>query len=220
MLVWGTMDINYLGHSSFRMRGRSATVVTDPYAPYVGFKFPKVEADIVTISHNHEDHNQAQLVSNVKRVVAGAGEYEILGVSIIGIPSFHDEEKGAKRGTNTIYVYEMDDLRLVHLGDLGHKLSEGVLEDIGTVDILMVPVGGFYTIGPAEASEIVRNIEPTITIPMHYKVAGIDEATFGKLSSVEDFLKDIALPTENLDKLSVKKTELAEEKKVVVLERR
>ncbi|KKR30829.1 hypothetical protein A2715_01870 [Candidatus Woesebacteria bacterium RIFCSPHIGHO2_01_FULL_39_32] len=214
------MDISYLGHASFRMKGRRASVVTDPYAPYVGFKFPKVEADIVTISHNHEDHNQSQLVSNVKRVVAGPGEYEISGVSIIGIPSFHDEEKGAKRGTNTIYVFEIDDLRVVHLGDLGHKLSEEVLEDIGTVDILMVPVGGFYTIGPTEASDIVRNIEPTITIPMHYKVSGLDQSTFGSLAAVDDFLKEVALPTENLDKLSIKKGDITEEKKVVVLERR
>ena len=185
------MDISYLGHASFRMKGRRASVVTDPYAPYVGFKFPKVEADIVTISHNHEDHNQSQLVSNVKRVVAGPGEYEISGVSIIGIPSFHDEEKGAKRGTNTIYVFEIDDLRVVHLGDLGHKLSE-----------------------------VISQIEPRIVIPMHYKVSGLDQSTFGSLAAVDDFLKEVALPTENLDKLSIKKGDITEEKKVVVLERR
>jgi len=214
------MEIVFLGHASFRIKGKSASIVTDPYSPSIGLKFPKVTADIVTISHNHEDHNQANLVSDVRKVVSGPGEYEISGVSIIGISVYHDAEKGTKRGKNTIYVFEIDGFRLVHLGDLGHKLSEEILEDIGTVDVLMIPVGGVYTIGPVEASDIVRMIEPTITIPMHYKDEGLDERVFGKLALVEDFLKEVALTTEKLEKLSIKKEELAEESKVVVLEKK
>src|SRR4030043_2410474 len=103
------MDISYLGHSSFRIKGKNASVVTDPFdSQMVGLKFPSVEADIVTVSHDHNDHNQSQLVKGVKRVVAGPGEYEIMGVSIIGIPSYHDSEKGAARGKNIIYVYKID----------------------------------------------------------------------------------------------------------------
>ena len=215
------MDITFLGHSSFRLKGKTATVVTDPFDPKtVGLKFPKVTADIVTVSHQHEDHNQADLVKGVKRLVSGPGEYEIMGVSIIGIPTFHDEEKGAKRGKNTIYVYEMDGLRLVHLGDLGHKLHEKILEKIGDIDILMVPVGGEYTIGPTEAVEVARAIEPKIVIPMHYQMPGLNPATFAKLSSTKPFLAEIGLLVEKTNKLSVKKENIGEESRVILLEKK
>ncbi len=186
----------------------------------LGFKFPAVLADIVTLSHDHDDHNKADQVSEVKKVVSGPGEYEISGVSIIGLPSFHDDKKGEERGKNTIYIFEMDDLRIVHFGDLGHKLPESVLEDLGTVDIMMVPVGGFYTIGAGEASELVASVEPGIVIPMHYLVPGMNLEVFGKLSKVDDFLKEVGLPVENSDKLSIKKEELSEEQKIVVLNRK
>lgn len=215
------MEISYLGHSSFRLKGRTANVVTDPYdSKMLGFKFPVVSADIVTLSHNHDDHNQSKLVSDVKKVIDGPGEYEIAGVSIIGISSFHDDKKGEERGKNVIYIFEMDGLRLVHLGDLGHKLSENVLEDFGTVNVLMIPVGGFYTIGPSEAVELVNAIEPSIIIPMHYFSEGMNTEVFGKIAKVDDFLRDVGLTVERVDKLSVKKEELAEEQKVVVLSRR
>jgi L-ascorbate metabolism protein UlaG (beta-lactamase superfamily) len=215
------MDITFLGHSSFRLKGKTATVVTDPFDPeVVGLKFPKVAADIVTVSHQHKDHNQADLVKDVKRLVSGPGEYEIMGVSIIGIPTFHDEKKGAKRGKNTIYVYEMDGLRLVHLGDLGHKLHEKILEKIGDIDILMVPVGGEYTIGPTEAVEVARAIEPKMVIPMHYQMPGLNPATFAKLSSTKPFLAEIGLLVEKTDKLSVKKENIGEESKVILLEKK
>lgn len=215
------MDITFLGHSSFRLKGKTATLVTDPFDPeMVGLKFPRVDADIVTVSHQHKDHNRADLVKGVRRFVSGPGEYEIMEVSIIGIPSFHDEKKGAKRGKNTIYVYEMDGLRLVHLGDLGHKLREKTLEKIGHIDALMVPVGGEDTIGPTEAVEVVRAIEPKIIIPMHYQMPGLNPATFAKLSSIEPFLAEIGLPVEKTDKLSVRKESLGEESKVILLEKK
>jgi L-ascorbate metabolism protein UlaG (beta-lactamase superfamily) len=215
------MDITFLGHSSFRLKGKTATVVTDPFdSETVGLKFPKVAADIVTVSHQHKDHNQVDLVKGVKRLVSGPGEYEIMGVSIIGIPTFHDEKKGAKRGKNTIYVYEMDGLRLVHLGDLGHKLREKILGKIGDIDILMVPVGGEYTIGPTEAVEVVRAIEPKIVIPMHYQMPGLNPTTFAKLSSTKPFLAEIGLLVEKADKLSVKKENIGEESRVILLEKK
>ena len=213
------MEISYLGHSSFRIRTGSGFVVTDPFDPkMVGLKYTGVEADIVTVSHDHQDHNQYQLVKGVKRVVSGPGEYEIAGISIIGIPSFHDDKKGELRGRNTIYVIEAEGLRLCHLGDLGHALSQELVQEIGEVDILMVPVGGEFTIGPKEASQVVIDIEPKIVVPMHFSLPGLNKEVFSKLSSVDEFLKELSLPTERLSKLSIKKEELAEESKAVVLE--
>jgi L-ascorbate metabolism protein UlaG (beta-lactamase superfamily) len=215
------MEIVYLGHASFRLKGKTASVVCDPFDPgMVGFKFPSVDADIVTVSHDHSDHNKFTLVKNVQKVVSGPGEYEISGVSIIGISTFHDDKKGSLRGKNTIYVIEMDGLRIAHLGDLGHELSEKILNQMGAIDILMIPVGGEYTIDTSVAAKVARAIEPAIVIPMHYLAEGMNDETFSKLAKVEPFLSDMGLPVENMPKLSVKKSDIAEEKKIVVLERR
>lgn len=217
------MDIIFLGHSSFRIKGKTASLVTDPFDPVmVGFKFPQVEADIVTVSHDHADHNQVSLVQNVKKTVLGPGEYEIMGISIIGIPVFHDDKKGRERGKNTIYVYEIDGLRLCHLGDLGHTLSEETLDEIGDIDILLIPVGGEYTIGPKEAAEVVQLIEPSYVLPMHYKMEGINPEVFANLSGLPEFLKETGLVHETLPKLSVGKEDLQEGQnaKVIVLTKR
>lgn len=215
------MEITYLGHSCFRLQGKSATLVTDPYDPkVVGLRLAKLTCDIVTISHQHFDHNFLDSIKETKKVISGPGEYEISGVSITGVSSFHDNKKGALRGKNTIFMIEMDGIKSVHLGDLGHVLSDNTLELIGEVDILMVPVGGVYTIGPREASQVVRDIEPCIVIPMHYKVQGLNEETFGKLQGVEEFLKEVGLEVERMDKLSVKKEDLVEEKRAVILGKR
>ena len=126
------MEISFLGHSSFKLKGKTGSVVTDPFDPQmVGLKYSGVEGDIVTVSHEHDDHNRVSLVKGAKKVISGPGEYEILGISILGFPSFHDDRKGSVRGKNTIYVFEIDGLRLAHLGDLGHALSEELVEDLG-----------------------------------------------------------------------------------------
>src|SRR3990170_913648 len=109
------MEITYLGHSSFRLKASKGIVLTDPFDPdMVGLKFPKVSADLVTVSHQHEDHNRVNLVAEVKKEISGPGEYEVQGISFIGIPTYHDNEKGEKRGKNTIFVIEMDNLRILH----------------------------------------------------------------------------------------------------------
>lgn len=210
------MDITFLGHSSFRLKGRTAAVVTDPFDPQmVGLKYSGVEGDIVTISHDHHDHNRADLVKGVKRIINGPGEYEMMGVSILGFTSFHDNKKGQERGRNTIYVIEMDGVRLAHLGDLGHELSEELVEDLGDIDVLFTPVGGVYTIGPGEAVNVVQAVEPSLILPMHFQAPGLD-----KLAPVDAFLKEIGLAVERMGKLSVKKEDLGEEQKVVVLEKK
>ena len=217
------MEISYLGHSSFKIKTKTATVITDPFDPdMVGLKFSPNEAEIVTVSHAHKDHNAVEKVSGIKKIVEGPGEYEINGVSIIGLPSFHDSKKGEERGKNTIYVFEAEGLRLVHLGDLGHALSDDLIGEIGAVDVLMIPVGGFYTIGPKEASEIISKIEPYFVIPMHYKVTGLSEGLAEKLLPVEDFLKESGITTETLPKFSLKKEDILEEQntKIIVLEKK
>lgn len=213
------MEITYLGHSSFRLKGKNLSIVTDPFDPgMVGLKFPKTSADLVTISHQHEDHNKKELVTEARMVIEGPGEYEIGGVSIIGIETYHDDSLGSQRGKNTIYIFEMDKLRIAHLGDLGHKLSDQTLEEIGNLDILLIPVGGVYTITPEVAAEIVRDIEPAITIPMHYKVDGLNPQTFSELTDAAHFTQDVALPSVEMDKLVVKKEDIQEgEKKLVIL---
>lgn len=217
------MDITYLGHSSFKIKFKSATVVTDPFDPeMVGFKFSGVEGDIVTISHDHRDHNNFSKVSGVKKVVDGPGEYEIGGVSIIGHKTFHDDKNGEERGKNTIYVIEADGLRVVHLGDLGHKLSDEIISDMGPVDVLIIPVGDAYTIGAKEAAEVANRISPYFIIPMHYKAEGINESNFEDLEPEEAFLKEIGVTVEKMPKFSLKKEDIREDQstKVIVLERK
>ena len=212
------MDITFLGHSSFRVKAKDASLVTDPYDPkMVGLKYSGVEGEIVTVSHHHADHDNVELVKGVRKVVDGPGEYEIMGISIIGLASFHDHKKGEERGANTIYVIEADGMRLAHLGDLGHTLSQELIEDMGAIDILMIPVGGEFTVGPKEAADIVREIEAKIVLPMHYQEEGLNADAFGKLLPKDPFLKEMGLPVENLPKLSIKKEELGEEQKIVVL---
>lgn len=215
------MEISYLGHSSFKLKGKDVTVVTDPFKPeFVGLKFPKVEANIVTVSHNHEDHNFTQVVEGAPFIIDFPGEYEVKGVSIFGYPSFHDAKSGAERGGNTIFLIEIDGINICHLGDLGGKLTDKLFEEISVADILLIPVGGLTTIGPVEAAEVVKQTEPLIVIPMHFKVEQMDES-FAKFATVEQFLKEMgAENAEKLDKLSITKDKLPEETKVIVLERK
>ena len=216
------MDIVYLGHSSFKLKGKKATVITDPFDPvYVGLKYPKNDADIVTVSHNHNDHNKADLIDNVKMVINGAGEYEIMGVSIIGIETDHDASGGEERGKNIIFILEVDGLRIAHFGDLGHKLSEKLMEQMGDIDVLMIPVGGEYTIGHKQAVDIAKEFESPYVLPMHYKMPGMNEEVFGKLSGVDEFLKELGYEVERSDKLNIKK-ELVnhDQRKTVVLEKK
>jgi L-ascorbate metabolism protein UlaG (beta-lactamase superfamily) len=215
------MEIVYLGHSSFKLSGKNTKLITDPFdSSMVGIKYPKVEADIVTISHHHNDHDKSEQVSEVKKIVDGPGEYEIGGVSIIGISSFHDDKKGAERGKNTIYLIEMDGLKILHLGDLGHLLTDKEKSEIGNIDVMFVPVGGEYTIDAKTAFEIVKSISPKVVIPMHYKLDGAKEGgTSSKLSAVDEFLTISGLAVEKMPKLSIKPdTFPADEIKVVVLD--
>lgn len=193
------MEITYLGHSCFKIRGKQSSIVTDPYASTVGFSMPSASADIVTISHQHEDHNAATKVSGTARreepyVVKAPGEYEVQGIGVFGWASYHDDKEGAERGPNTIYTMLLENIHIAHLGDLGHVPDKKLIEDIGVVDVLMVPVGGVYTIDAAKAVEVIDALEPSIVIPMHYRTDRHSQKTFGQLDGIETFLTKIEKP--------------------------
>ncbi len=218
------MEIKYLGHSSFLIKTKATKVVSDPYdSEMIGLKFPKTEADIVTVSHQHSDHNQVENVSGVNGVsplvVDMPGEFEKMGVRIFGFQSYHDKTKGTERGENILYKIEAEGISLLHCGDLGIIPEESFLDSIGDVDILMVPVGGFYTIDSDEAVQLVKKIEPAIVIPMHYNHQKLNKKNFNQLTDVGEFTKKFGI--ENLapiPKLIYKKEEIEQEMKVVVLE--
>lgn len=167
------MIIRWLGHACFHCQGEGISLLTDPFDEEVGYPLPQVEADIVTVSHDHYDHNAVSLLPGDPEVVREAGNYHFQSLEIKGFPVFHDEVRGAKRGENIIFVWEMDGLRLCHLGDLGHLLDEATVKNIGEIDILMVPVGGVFTIDAREARDVVAQLQPRLVIPMHYKTPAL-----------------------------------------------
>lgn len=206
------MEISSLGHASFKVANKAVTVIMDPFDPSaVGIKFPKIDkTDVVTISHQHPDHNHTANLPETAFIVSGPGEYEVGGVTIRGIASFHDDKKGEERGNNTIYVLNVDDVLVCHLGDLGHQLTDSQKEEIGNVDILLIPVGGTYTIDATVAKATVMELEPLIVIPMHYG---------GKLDDVSKFLKEMgAEGVVPQAKLVTSKEKLPETTTVIVLE--
>ncbi len=211
------MEITWLGHSCFRMRGKDAAVVTDPCDKSTGYTIGKPSAEIVTISHDHPGHNNARAVAGEPRIVHGPGEYEISGVLIMGVQTYHDAKKGAELGKNTAYVFELDDLRVCHLGDLGHVPTAEQAEELSGVDVLLMPVGGGSTIDATAAAETVSLLEPKLVIPMHYQTP----AAKAKLEPLDRFLKEIGAKSaldERLPKLTVTRTTLPHETKVQVLD--
>ncbi len=164
------MNIRWLGHSCFLFTGQAGLrVLTDPFDEKVGYPVPRVETDIVTVSHQHYDHNAVQVLPGRPQVVKEEGAPPVSGLSVQGISAFHDADQGGKRGKNILFVFTLDGLRVVHLGDLGHILPAAQLAEIGQVDIACVPVGGFYTIDAKQAYEVVQQLNPKIVLPMHYK---------------------------------------------------
>jgi L-ascorbate metabolism protein UlaG (beta-lactamase superfamily) len=217
------MEIIWHGHSFFEIKSREnknqLKIAIDPFSEEIGLKVPKVEADILLISHDHYDHNNKDAISGNYFLVDSPGEYEVKGVFVKAIKSFHDKVEGKERGENLIFLIETEDLRVCHMGDFGQKeLEEKQIEEIGGVDILMIPVGGVYTISAKEAIKALEQLEPKITIPMHY---GLPKLKI-KLDSVDKFLKSLGIKSLTPEKkLSIKKEDLSpEEAKIVLLEPR
>lgn len=184
------MKIKWLGHATFVITTQNGKVIlVDPYESGCygdALRYPRItaEADVVTVSHQHTDHNNSKMLSGKPQVINKDGEHEVSGMKIKGIPTYHDTSQGKERGENTVFVYDVDDLKLVHLGDLGHMLTKEQLDKIGKVDILMIPVGGCFTIDAQQASEIARTLDARIVIPMHYKTDLVDFP----IASVDDFI--------------------------------
>ena len=217
------MEITWFGHSCFRLRDRSVAVVTDPYGKDIGLILPRVRADLVTVSHDADDHNYTKGVKSGFKTLTGPGEYEVAQVFVTGLELRGERKKSKEpieKPRNTVFLFEFEDLTVCHLGDLDHVPTQAQVEEsLGEVNVLLVPVGGGESLNAAQASEVVSLLEPHIVIPMHYKVKGLDSSV--KLDPVTKFLKEMGLdnaPTQ--ETLKVTRSGLPEETQIVLLDLR
>lgn len=215
------MQIQYYGHSCFKITTKPAGRATDdiilffdPFDKEVGLRPPQGQADIIFVSHSHRYHSNTEALKGEPVIIETPGEYSIKGINVIGVDSFHDMQEGAERGRSTIYIIETEDLKICHLGDLGCELTGKQLDEIDGVDVLLVPVGGKYTLDGKKAAELVKKIEPAIIIPMHYKLAT-------STSDIEDekkFCNEMGnCPKEKTAKLTIKKKDLEGKSMEIVL---
>ncbi len=211
--------IYWAGQSCFEIsvanaKDSTATIVIDPFDEKIGLKLPNLSADVLLVTHGHSDHNNVKGVKSEPFVIDGPGEYEVKGVFVQGIESFHDDNQGKERGANTIYVIETEGMRFCHLGDFGQKeLTDEQVEKIGSVDILMIPVGGTYTIASSEAIKIIGQIEPKVVIPMHYALPKLTV----DLDGVDTFLKAMGKTIEPQDKFTVKISTLPKDRDMEIV---
>lgn len=212
------MEITYIGHSCFKIKGKGMTIVIDPYDPKIGYKLPKLECDVLISTHDHHDHNFISGVSGYKLFINTPGEYEVNGVFVYGIPVYHDNKQGVDKGDNIVYLIEIDGMSILHLGDLGHSLSKETLEKISEVDVLMIPVGGKYTIDAGTAAQVISEIEPGYVLPMHYKTP--DLVGIPDLDGLDKFMDEMGVENniKKDDKLKINsKSDMPEDTEVVIL---
>jgi L-ascorbate metabolism protein UlaG (beta-lactamase superfamily) len=209
------MEITWYGHACFRLKDRTTSVVTDPYDKTLGLPLPRPKADIVTISHDVPHHNYTEGLKGEFKVIAGPGEYEIGGIFITGIHLASPKKSTDEVAQNNIYVIYIEDIAVCHLGDLSHVPTQNQVEDLGSIEVLMVPVGGQNTLNAAQAAEVISLIEPYIVIPMHYHLPDLTV----KLDPVDKFLKEMGVTkADTVDTLKLTKTGLPEETQIVLLE--
>jgi L-ascorbate metabolism protein UlaG (beta-lactamase superfamily) len=209
------MDITWLGHSCFRIKGKDCVVLTDPCSPETGYTMAKVQADMVTISHAHPGHSYLDALQEGYKAIKGPGEYEIKDTYVTGIAAYHDAEQGKKNGKNTVYVIEIEGVTLCHLGDLGHPLSPEFTGELGNINVLFLPVGGHSTIAAPVAADLVRNLNPGYVVPMHYKTGNEK----GDLDFPEKFLKELGIKELAVQpKLTVTRTNIPASTQVVLLD--
>jgi len=209
------MTIFWLGQAAFKIVDKEVTIAIDPYDK-IGLKMPKFQAEILLITHDHSDHNYRDAIKGEPFIIDSQGEYEVKNVFVYGLPAYHDNKQGAESGQITIYVIEMEGMKIAHLGDIGQEsLTDEQLEELEGVDILLIPVGGEETINGTGAVKIISQIQPRIVIPMHYKIPGLNT----KLEPVDKFLKEFGVSSpEKMDKLKISKKDLPqEETKVIIL---
>jgi L-ascorbate metabolism protein UlaG (beta-lactamase superfamily) len=212
------MLITWLGQSFFKIQDKAGTdgitLAMDPFNPSIGLKGAKFEANILTISHEHEDHNFPDAIKGDPFIVREAGEFDVKGVSIIGVETWHDTKEGKERGKNIAFWIEMEGISVLHLGDLGGLLTDKQLGKIPSPHILLLPIGGIYTIDARTAVEVMNQLEPRIVIPMHYQLPGLNM----KLDGIDKFIKESGLKPREEEKLKISKKDLpAEDTELVVL---
>ncbi|NLC45987.1 MAG: MBL fold metallo-hydrolase [Firmicutes bacterium] len=206
------MQLKWFGHSCFLLTAGQEAWLSDPFAPSVGYPIPSLTPTVITTSHDHYDHADTSWLPQGVPVLTGES-WQGEGLALRAVSSFHDQQKGAQRGENKIYIAQAEGLNFVHLGDLGHVLLPGQVEEIGKVDVLLLPVGGTYTIGPEEAWQVVAQLLPRIVIPMHYQTPHLKF----ELASLEEFLKGIPQGWTVEEKTSWEPEEPLAEKRIIVL---
>ncbi len=213
------MKVKWYGHAAFKLTtARGVRLIIDPYEPGFGgaltYGAIRDEADLVLTTHDHGDHNYVKEIKGKFTRIGKEGAYDVAGIKITAIPCFHDPSKGKERGNNLIFVIEADNLRVAHVGDLGHALDAATLQKIGPVDLLLLPVGGFYTIDAKAATDVMQAIKPSITVPMHYKT----EKCGFPITTVDDFLKGKqGVKRSDASELEVTKESLPGQAEIVVL---
>jgi L-ascorbate metabolism protein UlaG (beta-lactamase superfamily) len=218
------ITIEYFGQSSFGISdSEGMKIVTDPYDPVLGYKFPSISTKVLTVSHDHFDHNYVAALKEYEQLInSTTGSFTNGDIKVNGFSSWHDTTEGSERGANTIYTYEINKIKICHLGDLGHELSEELINKLGEVDVLMIPVGGSFTINSNEAIKVINSINPKVVLPMHYGTDVSRPIFEDYLSPVEDFTSKIqpeGWEIENIDDLTLTKQMLntLKSKKVFVL---
>ena len=208
------MVITWYGQSCFKIQSGELVLAIDPFDKEIGLTPPRFRGNLVLITHAHFDHSNASTIAGEPFIISGPGEYEVAGTYIRGIETFHDSVKGKERGKNTIYLIEVEDIRILHLGDFGEDAMRDETRDfVGEVDILMIPVGGTYTIDSEAAAKVVTQLEPKIVIPMHYKLPGVR----ADLAPVDTFLKEMGVTAASPEeKLVIKKKDLGTEGKTQI----
>mgnify|MGYP000946526925 CR=1 FL=1 len=209
------MNIQWLGHACFLFTSQDGLrILTDPFDESVGYPLPSREADIVTVSHHHHDHDYVRILPGKPQIVDSEGRHNISGLEIQGFPTYHDEAQGSKRGINILFSFTLDGVRVIHLGDLGHLLSDELLAQIGKVDIVCVPVGGYFTIDAQQAYQVVQQLNPKLVLPMHYK---LDERNTYPIEGVDRFLGYFS-KVKRKETLDILPDTLPQEQEVVVLQ--
>jgi len=164
------VTIKWLGHAHFLISNNKVKIALDPFDNSVGYPMLDISADILLMSHGHFDHSNASAVKDNPTQFTGYGKKSAKGIGFMGVKTYHDDQQGKSgRGENTVFVWEMEGIRFAHCGDLGHLLTEQNLKEIGAVDVVMIPVGGFYTIGSKVAAQNIEKLKPKVVIPMHFK---------------------------------------------------
>lgn len=215
------MNIQYYGHSCFKITTRPAgrgqeevTIFIDPFDKSIGLRPPQGQADLVLVTHDHHDHNNVSALKGEPRLIDIPGEYSVSGINIIGMKSFHDGKEGEERGFNTFFILESEDIRVCHLGDIGCDLDQKQLDTINGVDIMMVPIGGKFTIDGEKAADMMKKIEPKVIIPIHYKIPG----STMDVADEKKFCAEMGnCPREKVSKFNIRKKDIEEKNMEVVL---